>query len=40
VWVLGIATPAARINFVLVGVVVVALALFEMWQIRQNEKST
>jgi hypothetical protein len=35
-WVLGIATPAARINFVLVGALVVALALYEMWQIRQN----
>jgi hypothetical protein len=40
-WVLSIATPAASINFVLVGVLVVALALFEMWQIGQNpEKQT
>ena len=35
-WVLGIATPTARINFVLVGVLVAALALYEMWQMRQN----
>jgi hypothetical protein len=35
-WVLGITTSAARINFVLVGGLVVALALYEMWQIRQN----
>jgi hypothetical protein len=35
-WVLGIATWAARINFVFVGTLVVALALFEMRQIRQN----
>ncbi|MGC1925139.1 MAG: SPW repeat protein, partial [Pseudolabrys sp.] len=40
-WVLGIVTPAARTNFILVGVLVVALALYEMWQIRQNpEKQT
>ena len=35
-WVLGIATPSARINFVVVGVLVVALALYELWQIRQE----
>jgi len=35
-WVLGIATPAARVNFILVGALVVALALYEMWQIRQE----
>ena len=35
-WVLGIEAPAAKINFVLVGVLVVALAVFEIWQIRQN----
>ena len=35
-WVLGIATPSARINFVVVGVLVVALALYELWQIRQD----
>ena len=29
-WVLGIVTPAARTNFMLVGVLVVALALYEM----------
>ena len=40
-WVLGIVTPAARTNFMLVGMLVVALALYEMWQIRQNpEKQT
>jgi len=36
VWVLGIVSPAARINFVLVGVFVMALALYEMWQIRRD----
>jgi SPW repeat len=35
-WVLGIASPAARINFVLVGALVMALALYEMWQIRHD----
>ena len=35
-WVLGIVTPAARTNFMLVGVLVVALALYEMWQIRSK----
>ena len=35
-WVLGIATPTARINFVLVGVLVTALALVEIWHMRQN----
>ena len=40
-WVLGIVTSAARTTFMLVGVLVVALALYEMWQIRQNpEKQT
>jgi hypothetical protein len=29
-WVLGIASPAAKANFVIVGVLVVALALYEM----------
>src|SRR5947209_2109317 len=35
-WVLGIASLAARINFVLVGALVMALALYEMWQIRHD----
>jgi hypothetical protein len=35
-WVLGIATPAAKINFVLVGVLVVALALYGLRQSREN----
>jgi hypothetical protein len=35
-WFLGIATPAARINFVLVGVLVVALAFNAMLQIHGN----
>jgi len=38
--VLGIEAPAAKINFVLVGVLVIALAIFEMWQIRQNPEET
>jgi hypothetical protein len=37
-WVLGIVSPAARINFVLVGAFVMALALYEMWQIRRDTK--
>jgi hypothetical protein len=36
VWVLGIVSPAAQINFFLVGVFVMALALYEMWQIRRD----
>src|SRR5215510_15788536 len=35
-WVLRIETPAARINFLVVGALVVALAVYEMWQIRQH----
>ena len=35
-WVLGIEAPAARINFLVVGALVVALAVYEMWQIRQQ----
>jgi SPW repeat len=38
-WILGIASPAARANFIIVGVLVVALALYEMWQIRQNPEN-
>jgi len=37
-WILGIETLAARINFLVVGAMVVALAVYEMWQIRQTEK--
>ena len=37
-WVLGIATPTARIQFVLVGALVAALALYEMWHMRRNQK--
>jgi hypothetical protein len=35
-WVLRIETSAAKINFVVIGVLVVALALLEMWQIGQD----
>lgn len=35
-WVLGIEAPAARINFLVVGALVVVLAVYEMWQIRQQ----
>jgi SPW repeat len=38
-WVLGITTPPARINFIVVGGLVAALALYEMRQARQNRKS-
>jgi hypothetical protein len=37
-WLLGIATPLARTNFVVVGVLVSALALYEIWYMRQNSK--
>jgi hypothetical protein len=40
-WVLGIVTPTARTNFVIVGLLVVGLALYEIWQLRQkSEKQT
>jgi hypothetical protein len=40
-WVLGIVTPTARTNFVIVGLLVVALALYEIWHLRQkSEKQT
>ena len=35
-WVLGITTPSARINFIVVGGLVAALALYEMRQMRQD----
>jgi len=35
-WVLSIASLAARINFGLVGALVMVLALYEMWQIRHG----
>ena len=35
-WVLGLATPAAKINFLLVGLLVAALAFYEMWQMGQH----
>ncbi|MGO9004790.1 MAG: SPW repeat protein [Beijerinckiaceae bacterium] len=38
-WVLGIATISARINFIVVGGLVAALALYEMRQMRQNRKN-
>jgi hypothetical protein len=39
--VLGIVTPTARTNFVIVGLLVVALALYEIWHLRQkSEKQT
>jgi hypothetical protein len=37
-WVLGIATMSARINFVAVGGLVVALALYEMRQMREHRQ--
>jgi len=37
-WVLGIATQTAKINFVLVGVLVAALALYELRHMRPNPK--
>jgi hypothetical protein len=30
-WLLSIATPLARANFVIVGLLVIALALYELW---------
>src|SRR5262245_3619112 len=35
-WVLAIVTSVARINFLIVGALVVALALYEMWQLRHE----
>lgn len=36
-WVLGLPTLGARLNFVVVGLTVVALALFEWWQARHTQ---
>ncbi len=38
-WVLGIATLSARINFIVVGGLVAALAFYEMRQMHQNRKN-
>jgi len=35
-WVLGITSHAATIDFVIIGVLVAALALYEMWDVRRR----
>jgi hypothetical protein len=35
-WLLGITMPLARANFVIVGLLVAALALYEIWHLRQD----
>ena len=35
-WVLGIASPAAKLNFHIVGLLVGALALYEVWEVSRN----
>src|SRR5262249_1192068 len=35
-WVLGVAARAATVDFVVIGVLVVALALYEMWDVRRR----
>ena len=35
-WVLGIASPAPKLNFHIVGLLVAALALYEVWDVSRN----
>lgn len=35
-WILGITVSEARINFVVVGVTMIALALYEIWDARRQ----
>ena len=35
-WVLGITSPAPKLNFHIVGLLVAALALYEVWEVSQN----
>ena len=35
-WVLGVASRAAIVDFVVIGVLVAALALYEMWDVRRR----
>jgi SPW repeat-containing protein len=35
-WVLGITSPAPKLNFHIVGVLVAALALYEVWEVSRN----
>jgi hypothetical protein len=37
-WVLGISSPAARLNLVIVGLLVAALALYEIWDARRRPR--
>jgi hypothetical protein len=37
-WILGSANTAAGVNFVVVGLMVIALAAFEMWQLHQTRR--
>jgi hypothetical protein len=37
-WLLNITTPLARTNFVVVGLLVVALALYEIWDLHRDLK--
>jgi hypothetical protein len=38
-WVLGVAATAAMANFVIVGLLVLALALYELWEVRHHAAS-
>ena len=38
-WVLGITALAAKIDFIIIGTLIVILALYEMWQIPQDRES-
>jgi hypothetical protein len=35
-WILGVTAAAAHANFIVVGVLVVGLALHELWEVRRN----
>jgi hypothetical protein len=38
-WALGLAEGSARTNFLIVGLIVLALALYEIWDVRRNPGS-
>jgi hypothetical protein len=36
-WMLGVTSAAAKANFVVVGLLIAALALYEVWMVRQDQ---
>ncbi len=39
-WVLGVVDAAAKVNFIVVGALIAALALYEVWEVRRERASS